>query len=84
MEKIELLSMTRKLGAEILNSEEFDKMKKLEYEFELDKYNKELEDKYIEAKKEWEELSKNIFQIMEYYIGRDTTKSCSKGCCSKK
>lgn len=84
MENTDILTLTRKLGKEATNSKVFNRMKTLECEFELDSSNKELENKYIEAKLEWEELSKNIFEILEYYVGRNITKNCQSKCCSKK
>jgi len=83
--KITPMMLARELGLSIVNSLEFNTLKSIEEEI-LNQDDKSYDDNllkaYLQAKKDYERLLKNVYNIIEYIIGEPRLNDCNK-CCGK-
>lgn len=84
--KITPMMLARELGLSIINSVEFNALKNLEDEILNldDKFcDENLLKAYLQAKKDYERLVRNVYNILECIIGESKLDNKCNKCCGK-
>ncbi|WIV10940.1 hypothetical protein [Proteiniborus sp. MB09-C3] len=77
------IELARELGFSIIDSIQYRNLKKLEEEMQNETENDITIQNYLQAKKDYEKLLKNVYNIIEYMTGETRLISSSDGCCGK-